>query len=544
MIALFVTLTISLLSESVATTVVTTEAELKTALAQPSVSVIDIQDDIQVSASPEETPVAGQGIIIEPGREVTLYSSNGKAFIGNGKRILRNEGTLTMQDLTLKGGGGGNNGWGGCARNLGTMVLKNVLMEDCNVGGNNGQGGCIYNTGTLTAHHTILKNCRIPTYGRGGGIYNSDAGVLTLSNFQFIDNFASNVFGAAKGICLWTGAPYTFVNVLFKGNYQRTTQGAWTPDYEVEEVKFEGTGTNTVSCPLSGAFNTLEAGLLNCSSVEANPLLSPPGAGASTASVGGDPVTKYQGKEYKFELPEGQLTPLLHTKDLIVHASAFAGESAGEQWIDRFMVQSADGEEVVDVRIRKDIIGFKRDKEVPGLFETLLVRAPWVGEGMLGFPSDDKLIHWGKLMFQGQPFMHPKNITFDLFRIQNPSAISFPTPRREGLVITCDSVKLVITSTSALEYYWEDPNDFHAVKFAHLDMDVIDMKDPSTFRGLLPEVWGLIPAATGTKSSTDFVVKASGDQRSEQDANLRKLILSNLLSDHGEAKACGGSQCK
>jgi len=286
-----------------------------------------------------------------------------------------------------------------------------------------------------------------------------------------------------------------------------------------------------------------------------------PGAGACGISAGGDPVTTFRGVEYKFLLPLGQLTTLLKTKDLILKASAFAGEAADEQWMDRMVVESAAGEQVVDISVRRDIATFDRSKEVPGTLESVEVRVPWMSDKLLTWPSsDDRIVQGRGWALSGYEYAHPHNIVFDLFRVDNPHPVTYnfdaSKPHREGVMIMSDSVKIMIVSTSALEYYYLDADDQRAMKYAHLDIEIIDMVNESSFTGMLPEVWGIAAKTNKTEKmqiSTDETANSADPASNTSQLHrqtLKRHILEHLLEprdtavkDNTAASVCSGLQC-
>ena len=55
-------------------------------------------------------------------------------------------------------------------------------------------------------------------------------------------------------------------------------------------------------------------------------------------------------------------------------------------------------------------------------------------------------------------------------------------------------LSVLILSSSAQEFYRNGPL---AAQHAHLDLEVIHMRNESNFTGLLPELWGLQPMSSG-----------------------------------------------
>lgn len=272
-----------------------------------------------------------------------------------------------------------------------------------------------------------------------------------------------------------------------------------------------------------------------------------PASCADAAYVGGDPITIFRGVEYKFEMPNFQLLPLLQTSDLVLRGSAFPGEAAEEQWIEQVTVETLEGEMLLDVKIRHDIADFRRNDKLAGSFDTVEIRAPYWATGLLTMPENegecgsrvptdgqkvsaaDECLQTDKYVISPE-FVHPQDIVIQPFRIKNPAiGLDSATPFIEGVYIACKSMKLAVTSSSALEFYWDDKDDHRALKYAHLDIQFLDMQNASSWTGLLPEVWGLVPgpstASVGQPRSEESVTESSMDPSRE----LQRLILSNLM---------------
>lgn len=301
------------------------------------------------------------------------------------------------------------------------------------------------------------------------------------------------------------------------------------------------------------------------------------GISVPTGGVSGDPVTVVNGVEYKFTIPIGQLTTLIQTKDLVIRASAFAGDKGDEQWIDRVVVETSLGEPLAEVQILHDIVHFDRNQKSPSSLETLDISLPWQQSGVLTFPTHDeshKTVRWGKFIFAGAPFAHLSGVTVDLFRLDDPSTMSRYIPCREGVLITAKSMTLAIVSASAFEYYWDDTDNWRACKYAHLDMEFLDAKEVHSWIGLLPELWksgrknstgSMIsapsPAPSATSKTQELIVAQGSRSASESKPvlskrttnrderhNINRQILVDLLSteelDSSRRTAiCGGNTC-
>merc|ERR1712032_1783453 len=70
--------------------------------------------------------------------------------------------------------------------------------------------------------------------------------------------------------------------------------------------------------------------------------------------------------------------------------------------------------------------------------------------------------------------------------------------RREVVLVACDSAHIMITSSPASEYFGD--HAYLAVKYAHLDIVILQMRDRASLKGLLPELWGFRPLSNRTKA--------------------------------------------
>lgn len=210
----------------------------------------------------------------------------------------------------------------------------------------------------------------------------------------------------------------------------------------------------------------------------------PPPAPPGPSPVSGDPVTYYDGKKIEFVLPWGTFTPMLQTPHMEVLALPIPGKDEDEQWIGRIIVKSASGEHAVQVDIKKKIDILNQTAAPPNVFETIDVTLPWLHpKPLVNLPPRDILyfrqdidIVFGKIPKTG----HGRSL--------RSSQSDMPMSRREAVVVISPSVKILITSSSAWEWYGKTAE---AIRFAHLDMEVFDMHNESSFGGILPELWGI-----------------------------------------------------
>mmetsp|Transcript_105195 Transcript_105195/g.307512 ORF Transcript_105195/g.307512 Transcript_105195/m.307512 type:complete len:816 (-) Transcript_105195:21-2468(-) len=226
------------------------------------------------------------------------------------------------------------------------------------------------------------------------------------------------------------------------------------------------TGTATKTCTMDSATCTTQQTITGCS--------------IPVATVAGDPITYYGNQRSEFKIPVGgMLTPLLEVPDMRVLASAVQGRG-DEQWLDRVLVTTASGQEVLSVTIKDDLFDFNRSLIPANGFETLNVKMDWLFPTPLAVmpPANEYYIHW-----------HGLRVAFGRARGALTDA-----PRRELAMVVSQFASVYIASSSANEYY-EHP--YLAYKYAHLDFIVGQMRNASTFTGLLPELWGLAPPGPG-----------------------------------------------
>eukprot|EP00931_Biecheleriopsis_adriatica_P086227 TRINITY_DN60938_c0_g1_i1.p1 TRINITY_DN60938_c0_g1~~TRINITY_DN60938_c0_g1_i1.p1 ORF type:complete len:651 (-),score=72.14 TRINITY_DN60938_c0_g1_i1:148-2046(-) len=212
--------------------------------------------------------------------------------------------------------------------------------------------------------------------------------------------------------------------------------------------------------------------------------------------VSGDPVTWFGNRRAEFKLPMAQLTTMMSMPDLSVAAAPFLG-STGEQWIGRVVVTSqATGNLVLQVDIKRDLVEAAKNltgTRDPRQFETMNIIIPPCKRGHPPFDSH---------------YTHPEGFTIIVGKWG--CKIKQGIPCRESAVILGRHAKVLVASSSALEWYEADA--VNALKHAHLDLDIFDMTDAHTFEGLLPELWGLKPMSERSRSmlvpDSDYEVPA------------------------------------
>merc|ERR1712217_49732 len=72
--------------------------------------------------------------------------------------------------------------------------------------------------------------------------------------------------------------------------------------------------------------------------------------------------------------------------------------------------------------------------------------------------------------------------------------------QREAVIIYSPDVRFLIISSPATEHSGEFA--YLSVKYAHLDIHILEMQNRASIRGVLPELWGLKKMSNATKALT------------------------------------------
>lgn len=123
-------------------------------------------------------------------------------------------GNLTLQDLTITGGGVGNNASGAGVLNQGTsLTIENSIVHTNDKTGSPGFGGGIaHESGTLTIRNSTIRNNS--SFPRGGGVSVINTTTATnIENSTFNNNSCFDGGGA-----IYTEGPVSISNVTFTAN--------------------------------------------------------------------------------------------------------------------------------------------------------------------------------------------------------------------------------------------------------------------------------------------------------------------------------------
>jgi len=154
----------------------------------------------------------------------------------------------------------------------------------------------------------------------------------------------------------------------------------------------------------------------------------------------------------------------------------------GEQWIGSLSVRIAD-EEVVLVEIKRDIALYGTMNHQPGAFATIDLILPLI---------DSKPFH---LIPTPCLWEHSSGTLVSCGQARYAGRRDSRAPPREGVVVLGRFAHVLISSSSAVEFYGHSPL---AAMHAHLDIYFPHMRNESSFTGLLAEVWGLQPLSQAT----------------------------------------------
>ncbi|MFN6997731.1 MAG: tandem-95 repeat protein, partial [Aquincola tertiaricarbonis] len=161
------------------------------------------------SASNGDLDIAGNLTLVGRGVHNTVIEGNGEDRVFDVR-----SGTVVMQDLTVRGGGGNGDGVGLRVRPAGDLTLQRVVVSD-HAGKANGAG--IYNEGDLTLRNTELRDNTASGH-KGGGLYNRGTATLVASTV------AGN--GATDGGGIYTTGELTATSSTFSDNSASGKGGA------------------------------------------------------------------------------------------------------------------------------------------------------------------------------------------------------------------------------------------------------------------------------------------------------------------------------
>ncbi len=185
------------------------------------------------------------GLTLANGNSSSSSSPAGSA--GSGGAIL-NEGGLSLDSTVFTGNTTGASGNGGAIRNQGGSLTANTTTFSGNSAGSSGDGGAIENEGPLTiSNSTFSANIA----NSGSAIYNNSPGQLSASYSTFSGNNASN----SAAIFNNTGATLTAGNDTLSGNTNGGIFSSGSTLSVTNTILAEASECTGGDCPTSGGGN-------------------------------------------------------------------------------------------------------------------------------------------------------------------------------------------------------------------------------------------------------------------------------------------------
>jgi hypothetical protein len=161
-----------------------------------------------VIAGGEDLTIIGNGATIERKNTDNVYHFRLIDVAGGG--------TLTLHDLTMRGGwayGSGEGAQGGAVRNLGTLKLDGVTVVKCVAQGFAACGGGVYSSGTLNVVNSRIES-NSAVGGQGTDAYRV-ASAITGQVFYYPATRGGDALGG--GICI-DGGSATIRDTTITGN--------------------------------------------------------------------------------------------------------------------------------------------------------------------------------------------------------------------------------------------------------------------------------------------------------------------------------------
>eukprot|EP00931_Biecheleriopsis_adriatica_P048216 TRINITY_DN27860_c0_g1_i1.p1 TRINITY_DN27860_c0_g1~~TRINITY_DN27860_c0_g1_i1.p1 ORF type:complete len:496 (+),score=67.50 TRINITY_DN27860_c0_g1_i1:47-1489(+) len=209
--------------------------------------------------------------------------------------------------------------------------------------------------------------------------------------------------------------------------------------------------------------------------------------------TGSDPVVRFGDRVQEFKLTPNVLTPLLQAPDFVMHGIVFAG-GPSEQWFGRLILSTPDDSRWMEIKMKEDLEHVNMSKAASGTFRTMDVTLGW---GSIENPSATTVIP--DLSFQVPFHFLGSHIAFR--HVHRNHHVRFPMIhgfRRECVDIAAAAVHLYICSSPADEYHGHLRH--LSLRYAHLDLAVVEIRNMNELSGLLPELWGVRPFSETSKA--------------------------------------------
>lgn len=226
----------------------------------------------------------------------------------------------------------------------------------------------------------------------------------------------------------------------------------------------------------------------------ATPVFTITAGGAGVA--GSDPVARFGDQVRVFQLAPYALTTLVAAPEFVIRGSVFEGsQAAEEQWFDRIVLTVPTDDRHLEIRMKKDLHERNFSKIPSSLFKTMDVT---MGYGQYSSPAVSAEIQG----FDGQVPLSLLGYQVGFKRLRRDASMKFttvgPVPR-ECVEIAGPDLHAYVCSTPATEFHGHSHS--LALKYAHLDLAFVEIRDVANLSGLLPELWGVRPMSEATRAT-------------------------------------------
>lgn len=212
---------------------------------------------------------------------------------------------------------------------------------------------------------------------------------------------------------------------------------------------------------------------------EYNPGDSLKNMGPSATYTGSDPITFHGDKKFKFWLPNHQEFLMLETSDLRVFGRTFPGPKSDQQWFGNFRVVLADDTPVMEVNIKRPAANHSRVTRCSS-------RRMDSMDVFLGQSKSPLL----EMQRRPMEFTAGDDVRFIIDCRQQDRPL-LASSRTEYIHFETPSIGFLIVAAHAGN---EFPDDWRLqLKYMHLDLLILEMPRKNEFKGILPEIWGIVP---------------------------------------------------
>lgn len=212
--------------------------------------------------------------------------------------------------------------------------------------------------------------------------------------------------------------------------------------------------------------------------------------------AGSDPVARFGDQTRVFQLPPHELTTLMASPEFVIRGSVFEGTpGADEQWFDRVVLTVPSDDRYLEIRMKERLHERNFSKIPTSLFKTIDVT---MGYGPYGNPAAAAEIAG----FDGQVPLSLLGYQVGFKRLRRDASMKFTTvgrAPRECVEIAGPELHAYVCSTPATEFHGHSHG--LALKYAHLDLAFVEIKDVASLSGLLPELWGVRPMSEETRAT-------------------------------------------